>query len=404
MQVKYKAVLFDLFETLITEWGHKKYTKREMCADLGIDRELFDRYWEEKEQERYTGDIRFEETLDYISEQTGIRFDEAVRATVIEKRITTKSACVEFVNPDVYLLLKTIKDLGLPTAIVSNCSSEEVKVLKESEIYGEFNEVVLSYEVHMKKPDAGIYLEAARRLGVKPEECLFVGDGGSNELTGARNAGMDAIQAKWYTNMLPDGRGNLPGFPVAEEPADVIRYMRRIETERLVLRPVAPYDVQDIHAYAGDPGINMMMFLPHESIEVTEKFVEYALSEWDLEEPDDLEYVILLDGRIIGGINLERCEEEGSYELGWVMHRDYRGRGYATEAAKALLPIAFDERKAERVRAHCDSRNAASERVMQKLGMLLADASGTRVYEKTGVTSGEFMYVITREEWKRKHE
>ena len=69
MQVKYKAVLFDLFETLITEWGHKKYTKREMSADLGIDREAFNRYWEEKTEERYTGGISFEESLDYVCRQ-----------------------------------------------------------------------------------------------------------------------------------------------------------------------------------------------------------------------------------------------------------------------------------------------------------------------------------------------
>lgn len=398
MQVKYKAVLFDLFETLITEWGHKKYTKREMSADLGIDREAFNRYWEEKTEERYTGGISFEESLDYVCRQCGIEISDETRAKFVEKRTATKAACFTYVNADVYLLLRKIKEFGLPTAIVSNCSSEEVTVLRESEICEDFDEVVLSYEVHMKKPDAGIYLEAARRLGVAPEDCLFVGDGGSNELAGARNAGMDAIQAKWYTNCLPDARGSLPGFPVAEEPADVIRYMSRIETERLVLRPVAPSDVQDIYAYAGDRSINMMMFLPYESVEETEKFVEWAVSNWELDE-NDWEYVILLDGRIIGGINLERCEEEGSYELGWIVHRDYRGQGYASEAAKALLPLAFDVVGAERVRAHCDSRNRASERVMQKIGMTLRDASGTRVYEKTGVTSGEYMYVITKEEW-----
>ena len=48
-----KAVIFDLFETLITEWGHEKYTKKEMCADLGIDKPHFDFFWKEKEQERY---------------------------------------------------------------------------------------------------------------------------------------------------------------------------------------------------------------------------------------------------------------------------------------------------------------------------------------------------------------
>lgn len=51
--MKYKAVIFDLFETLITEWGHKKYTKNEMCSDFGIEREQFDRSWDEKEKERY---------------------------------------------------------------------------------------------------------------------------------------------------------------------------------------------------------------------------------------------------------------------------------------------------------------------------------------------------------------
>ena len=35
--MKYQAVIFDLFETLITEWGHKKYTKTEMCSELGVE-------------------------------------------------------------------------------------------------------------------------------------------------------------------------------------------------------------------------------------------------------------------------------------------------------------------------------------------------------------------------------
>ena len=38
---KYKAVVFDLFETLVTEWGHEKYTKRLMCKDLGVDIDSF---------------------------------------------------------------------------------------------------------------------------------------------------------------------------------------------------------------------------------------------------------------------------------------------------------------------------------------------------------------------------
>lgn len=51
--MQYKAVIFDLFETLITEWGHKKYTKNEMCEDLGIGRAEFDIFWDEKALDKY---------------------------------------------------------------------------------------------------------------------------------------------------------------------------------------------------------------------------------------------------------------------------------------------------------------------------------------------------------------
>ena len=223
--MKYKAVIFDLFETLITEWGHKKYTKNEMCADLGIERAEFDVFWNEKEQERYIGSISFEDSVLYVCKKCGKDVDKATISGIIDKRIKTKSVCFEYVHPDVFQLLRNVREMGVRTAIISNCSSEEVNVLKESELYNYFDEVILSYEVHMKKPDSCIYKEAIKRLGVAAEECIFVGDGGSNELVGAQNVGMKAIQAKWYTNQHPKKRENINGFPVAEEPLDIIKYM-----------------------------------------------------------------------------------------------------------------------------------------------------------------------------------
>ena len=223
--MKYKAVIFDLFETLITEWGHKKYTKNEMCVDLGIERAEFDVFWNEKKQDRYIGSISFEDSLLYVSEKCGKTLDATTLSNIIDKRIKTKSVCFEYVLPEVFQLLRTLKGIGLQTAIISNCSSEEVKVLKESELYGYFDEVILSYEVHMKKPDSYIYEEAAKRLDVALDECIFVGDGGSNELVGAKTVGMKAIQAKWYTNQLPKKRDTIDGFLVADEPLDIIEYI-----------------------------------------------------------------------------------------------------------------------------------------------------------------------------------
>lgn len=220
-----KAVIFDLFETLITEWGHKKYTKKEMCADLGIDRSHFDFFWEEKEQERYLGTINFENSIIYACEKCGVSVDPITLSDITDKRIKTKSACFNHIHPDVFQLLKTIRASGKKTAVVSNCSAEEVNGIENAEISQYIDEMVLSYKVQMKKPDSCIYREAAKRLCVDPEECIFVGDGGSNELTGAREAGMKAIQAKWYTNQFPRKRDSIDGFAVAEEPLDVMKYI-----------------------------------------------------------------------------------------------------------------------------------------------------------------------------------
>ena len=218
-----KAVIFDLFETLITEWGHKKYTKSEMCADLGIEREIFDVYWKEKSSDRYLGNISFEESLFYVFEKCGKKVEKDTIAKVIDERIRTKAECFDNINQDVIELLKQLREWGLKTAIISNCSSEEVKVLKESELYKYFDEVVLSYEVHMKKPDVCIYEETLKRLSLDANECLFVGDGGSNELEGAKNAGIRAVQAKWYTDQFPVKRENIEGFQVAENPMDILK-------------------------------------------------------------------------------------------------------------------------------------------------------------------------------------
>lgn len=223
--MEYKAIIFDLFETLITEWGHEKYTKRKMCSDLGICREEFDIYWNEKEEDRYVGNISFQDSLLYICEKCGKVVDQSTILDIAEKRMKAKSLCFEYVDSDVYQLLSNIKAMGLKTAIISNCSSEEVKVIKESKIYQYIDYVLLSYEVKLRKPDIRIYKEAIDMLGVNASECIYVGDGGDNELEGAKMLGLKAIQAKWYTNHHPTKRESKVGFLTAEAPLDILQYM-----------------------------------------------------------------------------------------------------------------------------------------------------------------------------------
>lgn len=170
-----------------------------------------------------------------------------------------------------------------------------------------------------------------------------------------------------------------------------------IKTENLMLRPVQKTDTLDIHSYAGDSGVDMMMFLPNESLEDTKSFVENAIVQWNMDEPEDREYVVILNGSVIGGVNLEHCFERNTYEIGWIINRQYRNHGYATEAANALITYAFTVLNADRVQAHCDSRNNASLHVMENAGMVLIDRAGTRYYPKTGITSGEYLYAIDKQ-------
>ena len=166
-----------------------------------------------------------------------------------------------------------------------------------------------------------------------------------------------------------------------------------------VTKDVNQNDIDEIHEYMNDKTINMMMFLPRETISETKEFVNFAVNEWKKREPDDREYVILYNSKIIGGINLEYWEDRNACEIGWVIHHDYRNQGFTTEAASAVFRFAFEDLNLDEITAHCDSRNIASERVMKKLKMKKISDDGTRYYPKTGITSGEYLYSITKSEW-----
>lgn len=146
-----------------------------------------------------------------------------------------------------------------------------------------------------------------------------------------------------------------------------------ITSDRLVIRPIKKSDIDAIHEYASDKSITMMMYLPNETREETEKFVSYAISEWNKENPTDREYVIVYEGKVIGGINLECISTSNVYEIGWTVHKEFRNKGIATESAKLVIEYAFSIMSANKVIAHCDSCNIASENVMKKIGMTLID-------------------------------
>ena len=176
-----------------------------------------------------------------------------------------------------------------------------------------------------------------------------------------------------------------------------------ITTKRLTIRPIQMGDEKAVHEYAGDPGITMMFFLPNETFEETADFVRKNAEEWNAEDQTNFEFVILLDGKIIGGCDcdLGHSADRSYATLGWIINRKYRNQGYASEAASALLDFAFENLTIDSVYAQCDIRNQASFGVMRKIGMTCIHDKGTRTYPRTGETSGEYTCRITRSEWER---
>ncbi|MCK8059590.1 MULTISPECIES: HAD family hydrolase [unclassified Fusibacter] len=195
-----KAIIFDLFETLVTEANVKKMSGVQIAEKLKLS--VGDYYAEvgKYRECRYRGAYPdFREVLREITDKLGVPVDEAVIEELNADRISGKSACFKEVPGKSIALLKSIRSKGIKTVLISNASVEEIDGFHASDLPGYFDEVLFSCDVGLIKPEKEIYLEAAGRIGVSAKECIFIGDGGSDELNGAAKVGMLPIRADWFT-------------------------------------------------------------------------------------------------------------------------------------------------------------------------------------------------------------
>jgi len=201
------AVLFDMFETLVT-LSSSPYFSLQMAEDAGIAPEAFRAVWKASEDDRTLGRITVTQALAQTLTACG-RFTPELAQRMASKRIATQTACFERLHPGILPMLSALRDKGLRLGLVSNCYIEEAAIIRSSKLFPYFDAVFLSCEKAMKKPDAAIFTGCAEALGVKCEECLYIGDGGSNELAAAQSASMHPAQALWY---LPES-ARFPAYP-----------------------------------------------------------------------------------------------------------------------------------------------------------------------------------------------
>ncbi len=146
--------------------------------------------------------------------------------------------------------------------------------------------------------------------------------------------------------------------------------MRTLATDRLLLRDFTAGDVEAVHAYAADPQVCRYMEWGPNTLEQTHEFVDQMVAAASQPERAAINWAVTVGGALVGTCMVSVTSvQHRRGEVGYVVAREHWGRGYATEAASAVLAFAWRELGLHRVEATCRPGNLGSQRVLRKLGM-----------------------------------
>ncbi len=161
---------------------------------LGIDRRVWNDTLTKRSRWRLTGQVRdsveivrrlAHEIDPVISEETIVR-----AAAFRQERFRKALANIPSSN---LLVLSELRNRGFRLGLLSNTDASEVAAWPNCPLAGLFDAEVFSCHVGSVKPEAAIYGECLSQLGLTASECIFVGDGGSNELIGAHQVGLFSV-------------------------------------------------------------------------------------------------------------------------------------------------------------------------------------------------------------------
>jgi RimJ/RimL family protein N-acetyltransferase len=176
-------------------------------------------------------------------------------------------------------------------------------------------------------------------------------------------------------------------------------------TERLVLRPFEERDYDALYAIHSDAEVSRYLYNEPRDREQVRELLERKMAgaEWR-EEDDWLSAAVELreSGAVVGDLALHWVSNEHrTGEIGFSFDPARHGRGYATEAARGFLRLAFDDFELHRVIGRAEARNAASCRVLEKLGMRLEAHLVENEWVK-GEWQSEVVYALLDREWRER--
>ncbi len=196
--MKYRAVVFDLFGTLVDDALPGIYPL--MAQTLGLPLAEFHEGWKKLYPDRTMGQKSFAECIramgfsgPCVDEAATIRTGEVIRS-------------LNAVKQETLAVLERLTAASVRLGLLSNASVEVPQFWPASPLAPFFPDPVFSCSVGLMKPQPDIYRLTCARLGLKPSDCVFVGDGGDDEIVGASAVGMPAVQVENGRPIAPGAR------------------------------------------------------------------------------------------------------------------------------------------------------------------------------------------------------
>ena len=176
-----------------------------------------------------------------------------------------------------------------------------------------------------------------------------------------------------------------------------------LKTARMTLRPYEMDDLTALHDMFGREDV--CRYLPWEPMDLDQARakIEQRVGQTRIEADGDPLVVAAVEdasGHVIGEFMLRLASSTNRQgEIGWSLIPGVRGRGLATEGAREMLRLGFDELGLHRIVATCDPRNVASLRVMERIGMR-REAEFVESEFLKGEWIGEIVCAVLRSEWR----
>ncbi len=192
--MKYRAVIFDLFGTLINDFAATADSAlTDMAAALVVPHEQFLFVWNQTLEMRIVGAFQtVEENIEYVLTALSAH----ARAEQVQRAVEIRMKAIQRVlepKPDAVGTLAQLKSQGFGLGLISNASIEIPLLWPQTPFADLIDEPIFSSLARLKKPDTRIYQLACERLGATPESCLYIGDGEDRELSGAAKVGLHPV-------------------------------------------------------------------------------------------------------------------------------------------------------------------------------------------------------------------